>query len=297
MKVARFAARERTDYGIVMGERIASKKELEEVFSQNLPEDIMDFISDANVRNIVEKKVSSIDHASLSISLAEVKLLAPIPRPPKIICLGLNYSDHAAEQRLEPPKEPVIFLKPRTALSGPFEDVVYPSIVKELDYEGELAVVMGGKAKKVTPTESMKYIFGFMVFNDVSARDIQFRDRQWTRGKSFDTFAPTGPWVVSREQVGDHDDLRIITKVNGEVRQNSSTGLMYLKVPEIVSSLSHVMTLEPGDIIATGTPSGVGFAIKPTPKFLSVGDVVDVEIERIGTIRNKVVAESSSSQL
>ncbi len=295
MKVARFQFGSTIDYGIVEDERVIPREVLEKALRRDLPEEIVGFISDPSLTSLVEEETPLLDASKQLLTLNDVKLLAPIQNPPKIICLGLNYADHAAEQNLQPPQEPVIFLKPRTAISGPYDDIVYPSIVKELDYEGELAVVIGTKAKRVEPDKVMEHVFGFTVFNDVSARDIQFRDRQWTRGKSFDTFAPIGPWVVSKSQVGDYNNLKITTRVNGEVRQNSTTSLMYLKVPEIVSSMSQVMTLEPGDIIATGTPSGVGFAIKPKPKFLSVGEVVEVEIQNIGAIRNRVVAESSSS--
>ena len=295
MKVARFQFGSTIDYGIVEDERVIPQEVLEKALRRDFPEEIVGFISDPSLTSLVEEETPPLDASKQLLTLNDVKLLAPIQNPPKIICLGLNYADHAAEQNLQPPQEPVIFLKPRTAISGPYDDIVYPSIVKELDYEGELAVVIGTRAKRVEPGKVIEHVFGFTVFNDVSARDIQFRDRQWTRGKSFDTFAPIGPWVVSKSQVGDYNNLKITTRVNGEVRQNSTTSLMYLKVPEIVSSMSQVMTLEPGDIIATGTPSGVGFAIKPKPKFLSVGEVVEVEIQNIGAIRNRVVAESSSS--
>ncbi len=294
MKIARFKFRREIDYGIVVGNRLVPKSVLEKICNSDLPDDVIGFISDPTVPKLVEQRVSPAELSDRSLSLREVKLLPPISNPPKIVCLGLNYVDHAAEQRLRPPTEPVIFLKPRTAIIGPYDDIVYPSIVTKLDYEGELAVVIGEKAKKVQSSRAMEHVFGFMVFNDVSARDIQFRDKQWTRGKSFDTFAPTGPWIVSKKQVGDYDNLKIVTRVNGEARQDSSTSLMYLKVPEIVSSISHVMTLESGDMIATGTPSGVGFAIKPRPKFLSMGDIIEIEIQGIGAIRNKVVSEASS---
>ncbi|MEM3696634.1 MAG: fumarylacetoacetate hydrolase family protein, partial [Candidatus Bathyarchaeia archaeon] len=232
---------------------------------------------------------SNIKHASFLID--EVTLLAPVAFPPKIICLGLNYRDHAAEQNVPIPDEPIIFLKPHTAIIGPYEKIVKPSFVNQLDYEAELAIVMGKKAKNVGVSEAKSYIFGYTIMNDVSARDIQFKDKQWTRGKSFDTFAPMGPCITTINQVEDATNLSIRTWVNGELRQNSTTKNMVFTVEEIIHHLSKVMTLEPCDIIATGTPAGVGFAIKPQPKFLQVGDMVRIEIEKIGLLENMVVEE------
>jgi 2-keto-4-pentenoate hydratase/2-oxohepta-3-ene-1,7-dioic acid hydratase in catechol pathway len=178
-------------------------------------------------------------------------------------------------------------MKPHTTIIGPNESILKPSFVKRLDYEGELAIVMGKKAKNIPVSEAKKYVFGYTILNDVSARDFQFKDRQWTRGKSFDTFAPTGPCITTTNQVGDTDNLSVCTWVNGELRQNSSTKNMAFNVSEIVYHLSRVMTLEPCDIIATGTPAGVGFAMKP-PKYLRQGDIVRIEIEGIGVLENMV---------
>jgi 2-keto-4-pentenoate hydratase/2-oxohepta-3-ene-1,7-dioic acid hydratase in catechol pathway len=203
----------------------------------------------------------------------------------------LNYRDHAAEQNAPIPDEPIIFFKPRTAIIGPNEKIVKPSFVNQLDYEAELAVIMGRKAKNVKVSEAKAYIFGYTIMNDVSARDIQFKDKQWTRGKSFDTFAPTGPCITTTNQLGDMLNLSIRTWVNGELRQNSSTKNMVFTVEEIIHYLSRVMTLEPCDIIATGTPAGVGFAMKPEPKFLRDGDVVRIEIEGVGVLENIVAEE------
>jgi len=225
------------------------------------------------------------------LPINNVKLLAPLANPPKIICLGLNYRDHAAEQNAQIPDEPVIFFKPRTAIIGPNENIIKPKFVKQLDYEAELAIVIGKKAKNVSVSEAENYIFGYTILNDVSARDIQFKDRQWTRGKSFDTFAPSGPCILTRKQMGDPSDLYIRTWVNGELRQNSTTKNMVFNVYEVIHHLSRVMTLEPCDIIATGTPAGVGFAMKPEPRFLKGGDTVRIEIERIGVLENRVVEE------
>jgi len=225
-----------------------------------------------------------------TIKLGSVKVLAPVASPPKIICLGLNYRDHAAEQNAPLPDEPIIFLKPHTAVIGPEEPIVKPAFVKELDYEAELTVIIGKRGKSIPVEGAKDHIFGYTCFNDVSARDIQFKDKQWTRGKSFDTFAPMGPCITTTDQIGDPNNLRIYTRVNGELRQDSSTRNMVFNVYQIVHQLSRVMTLEPGDVIATGTPAGVAFAMKPKPKFLSPGDVVEIEIENIGKLRNRVAS-------
>lgn len=219
-----------------------------------------------------------------------VSLLPPISKPPKVICLGLNYLDHAEETGKSVPKEPIIFMKPRTAIVGPKAKIVKPDFVRKLDYEGELAIIIGKKARNIPISEAKKHVFGYTVFNDVSAREIQFGDGQWTRGKSFDSFAPIGPWIVTRNQLPNTEDLSICTWVNGELRQDSSTRNMVFKVDEIVHQLSRVMTLEPCDVIATGTPAGVGFAMNP-PQFLEHGDVIRIEIEGIGVLENEVREE------
>ncbi|UCE95302.1 MAG: fumarylacetoacetate hydrolase family protein [Candidatus Bathyarchaeota archaeon] len=223
----------------------------------------------------------------------KVTLLPPVASPPKIICLGLNYRDHAAEQNAAIPDEPIIFMKPHTAIVGPNENIVKPNFVQMLDYEAELAIVIGAKVKNVLASKAKLCIFGFTILNDVSARDFQFKDKQWTRGKSFDTFAPIGPCITTISQLPDTSDLSIRTWVNNELRQNSSTKNMVFNPFEIIHHLSRVMTLEPCDIIATGTPSGVGFALKPQPKFLQNGDIVRIEIEKIGILENAVIEEKA----
>jgi len=214
-------------------------------------------------------------------------LLAPIPDPPKIICLTFNYPAQAKEQNLVSPKEPVIFIKPRTTLCGTDSDIMCPNFIKQLDYEIELAVIIGKTCKNVDESRSKDYIFGYMIFNDVSARDIQMRDKQFTRGKSFDTFAPWGPWITSADEVTNPQDLQLVTKINGQSRQDSSTKNMFIKIPSIISELSNVMTLEKGDIIVTGTPDGVAMNNPNTP-FLKNGDKIEMEIEKLGRIQNTV---------
>jgi 2-keto-4-pentenoate hydratase/2-oxohepta-3-ene-1,7-dioic acid hydratase in catechol pathway len=262
----------------------------------HLPEILEDFVAlGAKGIQTVEKLMEKAGEECIGDNSSLINrqyLLPPIASPPKIICLGLNYQDHAEEQNVSAPDEPVIFMKPHTAVIGPYNDVVKPSFVGQLDYEAELAIVMGTRVKDVPASEARSYIFGYTILNDVSARDIQFKDKQWTRGKSFDTFAPMGPCIVTEDQLQDTSDIFIRTWVNDELRQNSSTKNMVLNVNQVVHQLSRVMTLEPCDIIATGTPAGVGFKLKPKPKFLKSGDIVKIEIEKIGILENKIIEKS-----
>jgi len=298
MKLVRYRDNKGEKYGALIGDRIICLPKLAKLTNEKLPKRLEKFVTlDANGIERIEKLIekaneSNIKHASSLIN--ETTLLAPITFPPKIICLGLNYRDHAAEQNAPIPDEPIIFLKPHTTIIGPKEKIVKPSFVSQLDYEAELAVVIGKKAKNVSISEAKSYVFGYTIMNDVSARDIQFKDKQWTRGKSFDTFAPIGPSITTVNQLEDTDNLAIHTWVNGELRQNSTTKNMVFNVSEIIRHLSRVMTLEPCDIIATGTPAGVGFAMKPQPKFLQAGDVVKVNIEKIGVLENTVIEEQTS---
>ncbi len=224
----------------------------------------------------------------ISYDIGQVKIKAPVLNPKKIICLGLNYYDHAAEAGLATPDRPILFSKPATTIIGPEEPVIYPKISKKVDYEVELAVVMGKTGREIPESKAYDYVAGYTVFNDISARDIQFSDGQWFRGKSFDTFAPTGPCLTLKEQIPDPQNLKLQMKVNGEIMQDSSTKNMVFKIPHIISFISDVMTLEPGDIIATGTPSGVGVYKKPEPRLLKIGDVMEAYVEKIGVLRNPV---------
>jgi len=222
---------------------------------------------------------------------ADVLLGPPVPRPGKIICVGLNYKDHAAESNMPVPKSPVTFSKYVTSITAPGGPIVLPAASSQVDYEAELAVVIGRRAKHVTLERAWEYVLGYTNLNDVSARDLQFADGQWQRGKSCDTFAPIGPAIVTRDAIGDPHNLRIQLRLNGQTMQNSSTNQLIFGVDHVVSFLSQTVTLEPGDVIATGTPPGVGFARKP-PVFLRPGDVVEVEVEGLGVLSNPVVAES-----
>jgi 2,4-diketo-3-deoxy-L-fuconate hydrolase len=217
-----------------------------------------------------------------------VRLGAPVPRPGLILCVGLNYKDHADEQGTPYPQVPLLFAKAPGCAGGPQDAIVYPEGVTQLDYEVELGVIIGRKAKKISAAQASEVIAGYCVFNDVSARCAQFGDKQWFRGKSFDTFAPFGPALVTRDETGEPRNWKLTTRVNGEVRQSSDTGRMVHDVPHIIEYASRGLTLQPGDVIATGTPAGVGVFYKP-PKLLQRGDTVVLEIEGLGQLANRVV--------
>lgn len=222
---------------------------------------------------------------------AGVALLPPVPDPRKIVCLGLNYRDHAAESGAPIPKEPVLFSKYATALTGHESPIVLPPVSKEVDYEAELVVVVGKGGRHIPASQAMAHVAGYTCGHDVSARDWQLKkdQKQWMVGKTFDTFAPTGPHLVTADEVPDPHNLPIRLRLNGQVMQNSNTNQMIFQVAEVLAYLSQVFTLEVGDLIFTGTPPGVGFARQP-PLFLKAGDVAEVEIEGIGLLRNPVVA-------
>jgi 2-keto-4-pentenoate hydratase/2-oxohepta-3-ene-1,7-dioic acid hydratase in catechol pathway len=294
MKLARYIHKNEESYGILKEQTVIPLPKLATILQATLPTSMEAFIVSSQIAQVtVESLLAIADEAlieKLSIPLSQVQLLAPIKSPPKILCLGWNYIDHAAETKTAPPEEPVVFMKPHTAIIGPGDKIVKRPFVKELDYEGELAIVMGKKAKDVSEAEALKYVFGYTILNDVSARDFQFKDKQWTRGKGFDTFAPTGPYITTRDQLPDTSNLQIQTWVDGELRQNGTTHDMLFNIPQIIYHLSRVMTLEPCDIITTGTPSGVGMAMKPQ-KWLRNGDTVRIEIQGIGILEN-VISES-----
>ena len=220
--------------------------------------------------------------------LAKARLLAPIPKPEKIVCVGLNYADHAREQGHEPPKSPILFLKSANTICGPGDPIHLPPNSSQVDYEAEFAVVIGKRGSRIPEDKAYDYVGGYMVLHDVSARDLQFADGQWYRGKSCDTFAPTGPWIVTPDEIKDPHKLRISLSLNGEVMQDSSTSNLIFSVPYLISYLSQSATWEVGDLISTGTPPGVGVFRKP-PVFLKGGDTVSVTVEGLGTLTNPVV--------
>jgi len=223
--------------------------------------------------------------------VAEVRLLAPIPRPGKLLCIGLNYRDHAEEVGMKIPERPILFSKFSSCVVGPGDPVLLPSISTQVDYEAELAVVIGKEAKGVPEEDALDFVAGYTIMNDVSARDLQLRlgGGQWVWGKSADTFAPLGPAIVTRDEVPDPHNLDISLRLNGEVMQHSNTRNLIFNVPQLISFLSQAMTLEPGDVIATGTPPGVGDSRKP-PVYLKDGDKIQVEVEGIGILENPVMA-------
>ncbi len=221
------------------------------------------------------------------LSLETLELGPPVPNPDKILCLGVNYREHAAEAQQEIPVVPLVFAKFRNSLTGPTSPILLPSVSKLIDYEGELAVIIGKRCKAVAEQEALQYVAGYSIMNDVTARDIQAQTSQWTAGKALDTFAPMGPGIVPTTEIADPQALTLITRVNGQEVQHDRTANMIFSVAAAIAFLSSLMTLEPGDIIATGTPAGVGFKRTP-PLFLQDGDVVEVEIERIGRLRNPV---------
>ena len=221
------------------------------------------------------------------LPLAEVQLLAPIPRPGKVICVGLNYRDHAEETGQAIPDEPVLFSKFANSVVGPGADVVVPRVVMQPDFEAELAVVIGRRATGVPASDALSYVAGYTCANDVSARDLQFRSSQWLLGKAIDSFLPLGPWLVTAEEVGDPGRLTIRCTIDGDVVQDSSTDQMIFGVADLVAFISRTITLEPGDVIATGTPPGVGMAREPQ-RWLRDGERMTVEIENIGALTNTV---------
>ncbi|MFL6463574.1 MAG: fumarylacetoacetate hydrolase family protein [Bryobacteraceae bacterium] len=229
--------------------------------------------------------------ADTAYSLGTVKLLAPIPKPRKLICVGLNYRDHATETGSEIPEVPTIFNKFATAVIAPGENIILPRVSKTPDYEAEFAFIVGRGGRHISAESWKDHVFGYTIVNDVSARDYQRATTQWLMGKTFDTFAPMGPWIVTADSIPDPHNLDIRLEINGETLQDSNTRELIFKIPDLIAFLSSVFTLEPGDIVSTGTPAGVGVARKP-PRFLQPGDDVAVKIPAIGELRNPVVAET-----
>jgi 2-keto-4-pentenoate hydratase/2-oxohepta-3-ene-1,7-dioic acid hydratase in catechol pathway len=221
---------------------------------------------------------------------AKLKLLAPIHRPPKIICIGLNYRDHAAESNLTVPETPTVFSKYPTSVIGPGAPIVLPKASTKPDYEAELAVVIGKGGRYISEDAWREYVFGYTIVNDVSARDFQMATTQWMIGKTFDTFCPMGPAIVTADEIPDPHTLAISLSIGGETLQSSNTSNLIFRIPKLIAYLSSVFTLEPGDIISTGTPAGVGFARTP-PRWLKAGDEVRVQVEGIGELVNPVVTE------
>lgn len=267
-------------------DKLVTRSDIQEQTGIPLPPAIKDFMFNDWIKE-VKAYQKELDY---NMNLEAAELLAPLPNPPTIICLAFNYYDHAKDAGLMPSDEPVIFIKPRTALNSPFSDIICPPFVKRLDYEAEIAVIIGKRTKQVSEEEAVDSVFGYMIMHDVSARDIQFKDKQFTRGKGIDTFAPCGPWITTKDEIDDPQNLTILTRVNDQVRQNSSSLNMVIPIKRIISSLSSIMTIEAGDIISTGTPAGVAMSMAE-PKYLKHGDIVEITIEKLGRIRNRVTVK------
>lgn len=231
----------------------------------------------------------------VTIAPEDVEILSPIARPSKFVAIGLNYRDHVEETGAALPQAPLIFMKSPTTIVGPTDRIEFdPSLTTQVDHEAELGVVIGRRCRGVSPHEALDHVLGYTVVNDISARDLQLGDGQWTRGKSLDSFGPVGPFIVGTDELGDGSGLRVRCLVNGEVRQDGTTDDFVFGVAQVVSHISQAMTLEPGDLIATGTPAGVGFTRTP-PLFLADGDILETEIAQIGQLRNELVACSTTS--
>jgi len=282
LKIARFSAGTHYGVGIVVKDGVVD-------LANRVPMTVPSATSLIENWHVLESTVRALDGVEPDFRTEQVVMHAPIARPGKIMGIGLNYRDHAAEAKMEVPADQLWFSKPATAIADPYGAIQLPKVSEQLDYEAELVVVVGKKCRHAARDEAREAIFGFCVGNDVSVRDWQFKTSQFILGKSFDTHAPIGPWIVTADEINPHN-LEIRSFVNGEERQNSNTRHFIFDCYAMVEHLSKVMTLEPGDLLFTGTPAGVGAVRKP-PLWLRAGDVVRVEIEGIGAIENRVVPE------
>ena len=249
-----------------------------------LPETILGLLEQNSIENVARAVESG---SGKRLDMDSVILISPIPRPSKIICVGLNYLDHATEQNMPLPEHPLLFSKATSSIIGPFADVILPEESKEVDYEVELAVVIGRQAKDVAKKDAYNYIAGYTVANDVSARDIQFRQQQWHQGKSYDTFCPMGPWLVTKDEIPNPNSLDVRLTLNGSILQDSNTDNLIFDISTLIERISKIMTLFPGDVISTGTPAGVG--VFRDPKILlKAGDYMETYVACIGTLKNHI---------
>ena len=284
MKLCTFVHGGRTAVGVVLEDEVVDLA----AAAPELPGDLVGLLAAGDTA--LRRADAAAKQAGSRIPLASVRLASPILRPPKFLAIGLNYADHVAESGIERPKLPTVFNKQSTCVTGPRDPIHLPRVSKALDYEGELGLVIGRRCRHVPRDRAHEVIAGYLVVNDVSVRDWQLRIPTWTMGKSFDTHGPLGPWLTTADEVGDPHGLRVRTWVDGELRQDSNTKHLIFDCFAIVEHLSTAFTLEPGDVVATGTPGGVGIAMKP-PRLLAVGSVVRVEIDGLGALENPVVDE------
>jgi 2-keto-4-pentenoate hydratase/2-oxohepta-3-ene-1,7-dioic acid hydratase in catechol pathway len=254
-----------------------------------IPADMLAFLAAGDGARVLAQRALTEAPATAVVARGVVTLLAPIPRPGKIICIGLNYREHAAESNQPLPEYPTVFAKYNNTVVGPGAAIVLPTVTEKVDYEAEFAVVIGRTARNVAAADAMSYVAGYTIFNDVSARDYQMRTSQWTVGKTFDTFGPMGPALVTADEISDPHALDISLSINGEVLQSSNTNELIFTINQLIEDLTSYMTLEPGDLISTGTPSGVGQARKPQ-RWLCAGDIVRVEVAGLGVLENPVAA-------
>ena len=280
MKLIRFGEANKEKTGIILNDQYYDTSSLGEDYDEK-------FFGSGGLERL--KKFIASDREKLPVISGDERMGSPVARPSKIICIGLNYADHAKEAKANIPVEPIIFLKSTTALCGPYDDVIIPKNSKKTDWEVELAVVIGQKASYADETDALKYVAGFCLHNDLSEREFQLeRSGQWVKGKSCDTFAPLGPYLATPDEVGDINNLRLWLTVNGRIMQDGTTADLIFKIPFLISYVSQFMTLLPGDVISTGTPAGVGLGMNP-PVFLKPGDVVELGIDGLGTSRQNVV--------
>jgi 2-keto-4-pentenoate hydratase/2-oxohepta-3-ene-1,7-dioic acid hydratase in catechol pathway len=283
VKLATFSGHGEARIGVVVDDRILDLSE-----DPDMPTEMVAFLESGDAAMEAARRAAEGDRGWLALS--EVRLEAPVRRPPKLLAIGLNYADHIAEVDRAAPEFPRFFNKQSTCVVGPFDAIHLPAESNELDYEGELGIVIGQRCRRVDRSEAHSVIAGYVVANDVSARDWQVKSSTVTLGKSFDTHGPLGPWIVTPDEVGNPHELDLTTWVNGEIRQSSNTRHLIHDCFEMIEVLSTVFTLEAGDVILTGTPSGVGFGFVP-PRFLAAGDTIRVEIDRVGMIENSVIEE------
>jgi 2-keto-4-pentenoate hydratase/2-oxohepta-3-ene-1,7-dioic acid hydratase in catechol pathway len=286
MKLVTFTTGDEPRLGAVRGGEVI---DLAVASEGKLPADMIAFLDLGGAAMALARQIA--EGAETALPLRGVSLLAPVPRPSKVVAIGQNYMDHCREQGVEPPELPVIFTKFSSAVIGPGATIRWdPALTSQVDYEVELAVVIGRRARRVPAEAALEYVAGYTVCNDVSARNLQFGDEQWVRGKSLDTFCPLGPWLVTRDEIPDPQNLAVRTTLNGEVVQDSTTVEMIFGVRDLIAFASRAFTLLPGDVIVTGTPPGVGFFRDP-PLFLADGDEITVEVEGIGKLTNRCVEE------